>query len=727
MAFKRDGAYEEQGKFIAWIFWTIVWAVLALYLLMLLMMPMQLWLREGFSILTLGSAMDFWKQAVSANMSYLIASYIKWFTAFGETASPHWSLYLPFTPFIAFFTILLVGIFTNPHDYMPKIFGGGRMAEYSDVKKMKLYDGFCIVLGRFKGKLLKMPETLSALVVAPPGTGKTVGVVIPTIFESPGLSIIVNDPKPELCYNTTGYRATQGPVFVINWGAEDDPEKGLYYPGWNPLSENCLPPLGKERDTYIESMVNVLVEEPKGGSDPHWAKTGRNAMVGFLQFISSKCERARANDYFLSRLNDDAFDNEDAAVLETYYAEMSDPSARISLEAAKNGTLTMDNYAPIGTWEGLPEMWNGKEPCIAMVLDWLNDSQMKIAADLKRRMDEGDQMAAMADPMRDLLDMAVHECERYGYARRAMIELNQLGATPDKERGSILSTALTGIGIFKNSAVRDRTKFSDLTFSDMRGMRDPITGEQKPISVYLSVNQVDARTLNLITGVFVELMSAYLISNPPNHVANNGRKAGPYPVLFVLDEFPQMPKLAAVKDGPAVGRGQKVAYLLIGQDLGQISGQYGKDDLETIITTTAAKVILSQNNEQTADRFSKMIGAKTIEVASSSRTEGFSQQTNPFAANISRSLQSSQVVGSSSMLSLDSLKQYVLFQGFLNRPILADSPRWYLDKSMKKKAAIPTAPFVPYWVVAQREETDLAALKALMQGEIENFEEQVEE
>lgn len=263
MAFKRDGAYEEQGKFIAWIFWTIVWAVLALYLLMLLMMPMQLWLREGFSILTLGSAMDFWKQAVSANMSYLIASYIKWFTAFGETASPHWSLYLPFTPFIAFFTILLVGIFTNPHDYMPKIFGGGRMAEYSDVKKMKLYDGFCIVLGRFKGKLLKMPETLSALVVAPPGTGKTVGVVIPTIFESPGLSIIVNDPKPELCYNTTGYRATQGPVFVINWGAEDDPEKGLYYPGWNPLSENCLPPLGKERDTYIESMVNVLVEEPK--------------------------------------------------------------------------------------------------------------------------------------------------------------------------------------------------------------------------------------------------------------------------------------------------------------------------------------------------------------------------------------------------------------------------------------------------------------------------------
>ena len=180
-----------------------------------------------------------------------------------------------------------------------------------------------------------------------------------------------------------------------------------------------------------------------------------------------------------------------------------------------------------------------------------------------------------------------------------------------------------------------------------------------------------------------------------------------------------------MKDGPAVGPGQKVAYLLIGQDLGQISGQYGKDDLETIITTTAAKVILAQNNEQTAERFSKMIGTRTIEVASSSRTEGVSQQTNPFAANVSRSLQSSNVVGASDMMSLSYLKQYVLFQGFLNRPILADAPRWYLDRSMKKKCAMGASPWVPYWIVAQREDTDIQALKILMQGQLEDIEKQV--
>ena len=76
------------------------------------------------------------------------------------------------------------------------------------------------------------------------------------------------------------------------------------------------------------------------------------------------------------------------------------------------------------------------------------------------------------------------------------------------------------------------------------------------------------------------------------------------------------------------------------------------------------------------------------------------------------------------MMSLDMLKQYVLFQGFLNRPILADAPRWYLDKKMRKKCALKTAPFVPYWIVAQREEADMSALKAMVQGDIVELDEE---
>ena len=163
---------------------------------------------------------------------------------------------------------------------------------------------------------------------------------------------------------------------------------------------------------------------------------------------------------------------------------------------------------------------------------------------------------------------------------------------------------------------------------------------------------------------------------------------------------------------------QRIKHILRLTNLSQISGQYGKDDLETIITTTAAKVILAQNNEQTAERFSKMIGTKTIETKNISQQEMFG--FNPkLSANVSTSLQSAQVVGASEMMSLDMMKQYVIFQGFLNRPILADAPRWFLDKSMKKKCALPASPFVPYWIVAQRENTELDAMSTSLQESLE--------
>ena len=53
-------------------------------------------------------------------------------------------------------------------------------------------------------------------------------------------------------------------------------------------------------------------------------------------------------------------------------------------------------------------------------------------------------------------------------------------------------------------------------------------------------------------------------------------------------------------------------------------------------------------------------------------------------------------------------------QGFMNRPIMADAPRWFLDKEMTRKCNIPPSPFVPYWVVAQREDTDVNALQGLI-------------
>lgn len=718
---KRGEEWEEYDHAVQWMSLTVIITLLVTIFLAVISMPLGYVIGNGISKESMDNVGKFMGM-IFDDPSYLFSRYWSWMRQIGNYHGPFsFSLWLPVLPILSLPIGLIIGAVTNPYRFQSNIHGSGRIATLKDIKAMKLLDGFCMVIGKFKGYYLKLPETLSTLCCAPPGTGKTAGVVIPTIFNSKGLSLVINDPKPELCFTTSGARAKEGPVFIINWGAEDNPAEGLYYPSWNPLSPTALPAQGPGRDMYIDSMCNILVEDPKGGADPHWSQTGRAALTGFIHFIASKCEKARANDYFIGRVYEGKLDEEDKQVLEGYYEDikMHNPAAVRAISDLRNNNLTVENYVPIGTWDLLPEKWVGREACIAMIMEWLTEAQIKQGQEIKRRLAEGDQMAAMADPMRDLLDAAIEESRKYGYSQRAYTELSTLSNMPDKERGSVMSTAFAGIGVFKNSAVVSRTSFSDLQFKDLRGMKDPITGEWKPISVYLSINQVDARALGVISGIFIELMSSYLISNPPNYVNATDGKMGPFPALFVLDEFPQMPKLKAVIDGPAVGRGQKVSYLLIGQDLGQISGKYGKDDLETVISTTACKVILSQNNEQTAQRFSKMVGNKTVQTSSYSKQEGFSKQANPFSKNVNYQLQGVSVITTSQLLSLPMLKQVVLYQSYIDRPIIADSPRYYLDPKMRALSKLPAAPNVPEWIVAQREDINDNMLEKLGLGEEE--------
>ena len=561
-----------------------------------------------------------------------------------------------------------------------------RKATADDIKKMGtdyknkegLFNGFMMVLGYFKYKgeprPLMFDESLSALCLAPPGTGKTEGVVVPTILDCDNVSMIINDPKPELKQKTSGYRATVGPVFIMNWAGQDDPARGIYYPSWNPLSPEHVPYNPEQRDLYIDSMAKVLVPDNKSATaDPHWANTGRAGLSGLINFIVSKVERAKADDYFYARLNNGTFNSDDAALLGDYYLSMmNDPNAYAAYSMLQRGELNTTNYVHVGTWAHIPDSWRGREASFAMILDWLTSSQVAIAEQMEERRRQGDQMVMMADPMKDLLLDAVDEARRYAYAHRAVSELTQLANTPDKERGSILSTMTEGLAIFRNAAVRNRTSHSDFHFSDLRGMRDPRDGKIKPVSVYLSINMVDAQALNPITAIFIELMSNYLLAHNTDQVVD-GIKMGPYPVLFVLDEMPKMQKLDAVIQGPDLGRGQKVSYLIIGQDIHQIQEKYGADAAATIISTTAAKIVLRQNDPDTARRFSQMMGSKITKKIE--KKDGKDVETP----------KEEPIFSEYDIMRLPIGKQIIIYQGWYHRPIEATQERQYENKTPVQK------------------------------------------
>jgi type IV secretion system protein VirD4 len=575
----------------------------------------------------------------------------------------------------------------NPHGKDKFDEKSSKKATKAEIKKMGLLDGFMIVLGYFEKKPLKMPETLSALCVAPPGTGKTAGVVVPTVFEcAESVSMIINDPKPELKQIASGWCAKHGFVFIMNWAGQDNPTRNIYYPSWNPLSPTHVPFQEEQRDLYIDSICAVLIPDKAASTaDPHWTISGRAALSGLVQFMVSKIDKAKADDYFYARLRAGAFDNDDAAILGEYYTMMNDPNAEAARALLAAGQLSAANYVHVGTWRNIPSSWFGHEASLSMILDWLNMNQIRIAEETEQRRKNGDQMVIMADPMRDLFTDAVDEARQYGYAHRSILELTQLANTPDKERGSILSTVMAGLGIFRNAAVRNRTSHSDFHFSDLRGIKDPKDGKWKPVHVFLSINLVDADAVNPITAIFIELMSQFLLANLPDGV-HAGEKLGPFPVLFVLDEFPKMQRLQAVIQGPDLGRGCKVSYLVIGQDLHQISERYGADAAATIMSTTAAKIVLRQNDVETATKFSKMIG---MEIKKKMQKVGEKEEEMP---------DSKDLYSEMDIRTLDDKKQLVIYQGWARRPIEADKQYWFNTDSLKNRALPESAPLPEHLV-----------------------------
>lgn len=609
---------------------TAIWLGVGLFFFTaLLALPLNYLIRYGFTAEMLDWVWGYFK-TLPTDLPYWLDTYWAWIVS--DIKSEY---IFPFGVLPLVIGVIAFGIMqaNNPYEWLLGGDGSSRPARIRDLIAMKVLEGWLMVLGEWEGKLLRLNETLSALCVAPPGTGKTTGIVVPTILDAgEKTSLIVNDVKPEIFDITSGYRQQDSIVIRLDWAAQDDPAKGIFYARWNPLSPRSMPPLGPERDLYIDRIVNVVIPDPKGSADPHWTFKGRSALAGLIHFLVSKCE-------------------------------------------AKNN-------------DNLPPRWHGKEPCFPMLLDWTTEALIAAGEEVEEQRKRDPNLALFADPVKNFMMNAVNESRLGHYSQRAVVELTQLANTPEKERGSILSTIDSGINIFKNEAVRQRTTMSDFAFSDIRGMECPETGKMKPVTIYITVNQEDVKSLSVITGLFVETLSAYLVAHKPGAYDRDGKtKLGPCAVMFVLDEFPQMPKLQALIDGPAVGRGQKISYMMIGQDLGQISGVYGEDALNTIFSTTAAKIVLPLNNEKTAERFSKMVGNREKISTSWSQSKFMGATENPFKRGLNQSWGSDVTVRPDEFMGIPKGKHWVLMQGYVYRPIYADTPFYFKNSKFKSKVA----------------------------------------
>ena len=549
-------------------------------------------------------------------------------------------------------------------------------------RQVGIEGGFLMALGRWQGKqrkgqMVRMIETLSALCIAPPGTGKTAAIIIPSIVTATDTTCIINDPKPELFDATGAWRSTVSDVFMLDWSKVDiidehNPANCVFYPRFNFLSPKLVPGPGPNRDTYIDAIAQVLIPEPKAGGDTYFVNKGRASLTGFLHYIITKIENA--------------------------------------------------NY------DGIPERWRGKEASIPMLSDWIAYNQLE---QTEASFDPNSMMPSgggdkLGEWIRGLTNDVKPGSGNFP-SPRAFVELSSLVNMADKERSGVLGTMDQALLPFKNEAVMQRTEATDFTPDDMRGVLDPAIvartkldpadpnyldpsrklvrrpdgsmdfewasqtyrklfydkNNWRPLTLYVRVNQADAAAFATITALLYEVLAKSLISfGPFEYNEKTDRILGPFAVLFVLDEFAKLPKTPAVMSGPDLGRSKKVSFEFAFQDYGQLEINYGKADISIVNSTASVKIVLQQNNPDTINTLISMVGKTTISRTSKSTQEGISKQANPFAWSQSDNLEEVNFLRHEDVAALRPDECLVFVQGFLNRPMKLKAPFFFNDPEL---------------------------------------------
>ncbi|MET1024842.1 MAG: type IV secretory system conjugative DNA transfer family protein [Pseudoxanthomonas sp.] len=209
-------------------------------------------------------------------------TYIEYVQALGDPRYQPYARKIKGAGYIGFGAVLVVYCLLLALVLKPKkksLHGDARFATAGDLNKhsmLKPADNG-IIVGKFGGKLVRLPGQQFVILAAPTRSGKGVGIVIPNLLEY-AESVVVLDIKQENFDLTSGWRKAQGQeVFLFNPFAEDRRTHR-----WNPLTYVSADPAFRVSD--LMSIAAMLY--PDGSDDQKfWVSQARNAFMAFALFL----------------------------------------------------------------------------------------------------------------------------------------------------------------------------------------------------------------------------------------------------------------------------------------------------------------------------------------------------------------------------------------------------------------------------------------------------------
>ena len=212
----------------------------------------------------------------------------------------------------------------------------------------------------------------------------------------------------------------------------------------------------------------------------------------------------------------------------------------------------------------------------------------------------------LADPSRPIGDLWLQMVE-YGHVRgevhpvvaavgRDMID------RPEKEAGSILSTAKSYLSLYRDPVVGRNVSRSDFKIKDLMH-------HGSAVSLYIITQPNDKARLRPLVRVLINMI---IRLSADKMEFEKGRPKANYKhrLLMMMDEFPSLGKLEIMQESLAFIAGYGIKCYLVIQDLSQLHAAYGKE--ESITSNCHIQNAFPPNRLETAEHLSKLTGITTI-------------------------------------------------------------------------------------------------------------------
>ncbi len=196
--------------------------------------------------------------------------------------------------------------------------------------------------------------------------------------------------------------------------------------------------------------------------------------------------------------------------------------------------------------------------------------------------------------------------------------LQGFAATPEKEAGSIISTARSSLSLWLDERVAAATCSNQAASLDLTELL--VSGG----TLYLVAPAEEAERCRPLFSALL----AGILRRATERAREQGGVLSPR-LLLGLDEVANFARIPGLASYVSSGPGQGIQSLLCFHDLAQLEHAYGADEARTIWNNCRARLLLpGQGDLKTLDQFSRAIGSETVLYESRTRNDRGGGSTN---------------------------------------------------------------------------------------------------